>query len=242
LASLKHALQGIAYRLYRAFHPSIVNIQGVLLSTRDPAISAKMFHVLSQDYEASEIALATDWIKPDDKVLELGAGVGFIGLFCILKLGVTRYAMVEANPGLVRVVARNIALNRTEPPPVLIHAAIGGADAQTTFHMMPDFWSSSTTKRGELVETISVPAKTIPTVVAQLPFEPDTLIIDIEGGETQIPLEHYASFRKVIIETHARVAGRPAIKALLRGFENLGFERRAQRGLSYVYTRDRPAP
>jgi hypothetical protein len=48
--------------------------RGLQLSTRDPAISAKMVHVMAQDYEASEIALVSDWIGADDSVLEAGAG------------------------------------------------------------------------------------------------------------------------------------------------------------------------
>lgn len=82
---------------------------------------------------------------------------------------------------------------------------------------------------------------TLPTITTRLPFEPDTLVIDVEGGEVDIPLDHYAAFRKMIIERHARVVGKPAIDGLLRGLEALGFEQRAQRGLTYVLTRDAPA-
>lgn len=236
---LKHAVRLLGYRFYRAVRPSTVVRHGVQLATRDPAISAKMFHVMSQDYEATEVALASQWVTGDDNVLEVGSAVGFVGLYCIKNLGVRNYAMVEANPGLVRVAARNIALNEVDPPPPLIHAAVTGENGSTDFHLTPDFWSSSTIKRARQAETISVPAMTIPAVMAQLPFKPDTLIADIEGGETDIPLEHFAAFRKVIIETHARVVGKPAIEALLGGLARLGFERRAKRGLSHVLTRDR---
>lgn len=233
----KQVAKLLGYRLYRAVRPSTVARRGVLLATRDPAISAKMFHVLSQDYEGTEVALASEWITGDDKVLELGSAVGFVALYCIKTLGVRDYAMVEANPGLVRVAARNIALNEVQPPPPLIHAAVTGENGSADFHVTPDFWSSSTIRRTPQVDTISVPAMTIPTIMAQLPFTPDTLIVDIEGGEAAIPPEHFAPFRKVIIETHARVVGKAAIEALLGGLARLGFERRAQRGLSYVLTR-----
>jgi FkbM family methyltransferase len=229
----------IGYELYRAVRPSIIELEGIRLATRDPAISAKMFHVLSQDYEASEVALASDWIEAEDRVLEIGSGVGFVGLYCIKRLGVKNYAMVEANPGLIRVTARNIALNQVEPP-ALIHAAVTGEDGFAIFHVTEDFWSSSTVKRATSEEAVSVPAMTILTLIAQLPFLPDTLIMDIEGGEVSVPLEHYAAFRKVIVETHARVVGKPAIDALLQGLADLGFERRAKQGLTYVLTRSQP--
>src|SRR5688500_8930840 len=62
-------------------------------------------------YETAEKQICHEFLRKDDSVLELGGGIGFIGLFCQKRLGVKNYVTVEANPQTIRILEENYRLN-----------------------------------------------------------------------------------------------------------------------------------
>src|SRR5215211_4853823 len=44
--------------------------------------------LLSGAYECHEMEMCRDFLKPTDSVIELGAAIGFIGLYCQKKLSI----------------------------------------------------------------------------------------------------------------------------------------------------------
>jgi len=200
MISFKRARQWLRNRLFRLLNDrdEISNL-GLRLWTRHPAVTDKMFFAMSRRYERAEADLATKYIRPEHRVLEIGAGVGFLACHNRRNLGVRDYAIVEANPRLIDLIAKNLELNGAEDV-LLINAAVAPADGTISFTLSDEFWASSTAHDdGEMIE---VEAKTIASLKARLSFSPDTLIIDIEGGEIGLPVEHFEGFRRIVMETH----------------------------------------
>ncbi len=71
----------------------------------------------------------------------------------------------------------------------------------------------------------------------QMPFEPNVLIIDIEGSEADIPVAHLRPFEKIIVELHGRFIGDEKIAQWVEGLRSEGFQRVAQDGYSSVFVR-----
>src|SRR4051794_33272819 len=71
--------------------------------------------ILKATYEAPEVVICKQLIEPSDRILECGAAIGFVGLFCLKTLRVSKMVSVEANPGTVARLRRNYALNALQP-------------------------------------------------------------------------------------------------------------------------------
>jgi FkbM family methyltransferase len=237
--NVRGILQAVRDAIYRAAgNRKTVRRNGIILSLSDPVISNRMYYVLTHQYEAEEIALVDRWVSSEDRVIEAGSAIGFVGLYCILKLGCTHYAMVEANPDLAVVLERNFALNGVDLSSFnLVRAAVTGENGSVEFGLSKNFWSSSTRTRSSTVKRVTVPAISFPTLFSTLGWRPNTLIMDIEGGEVDIPPDHFSLFDKIIIETHSRVVGEDAIEKLMMNFTSLGFDVVAQADTTFVFVR-----
>lgn len=228
MQALKRAVKDLRNGFYRVvIRQKVANQQGIQLLLDHPEISPKMFGALRGHYENEDSELASRWLTSEDRVLEAGSSIGFVSLFCRVRLGISDYAMVEANSRLQDLMAKNYSLNGldlTDYP--LVTGAVAAEDGSMSFHIGADFWSSSTVSRSNQVDTVTVPAYSIATILKMLRFKPNALIMDIEGGEVGIPAEHFASFDKIIMETHARLVGDEATEKLLNGLKVLGFVQR----------------
>ncbi|MBO9378992.1 FkbM family methyltransferase [Sphingomonas histidinilytica] len=215
------------------FPINTAKISGVKLSLE--GASPRMRYVIMRGYESGDAALAAKVLDASDTVLEAGAAIGFMALYCIKNLGIRQYHMVEANCAMEREIKANFHLNGV-PCPSLSIAALAAQDGSVSFGVNRDFWSSSILERtGE--QRVTVPARSLPSLIAQLGYQPSALIIDIEGGETSIPLEHFALFQKIVIETHRKLVGHEAIDRLMHGLHQKGFRVVAQNGGSYALSR-----
>lgn len=210
-----------------------VEVEGVQLTLR--GASPRMRYVMSRGYEAGDALLAAKVLESTDKVLEAGSAVGFVSLYCRKTIGISDYCLVEANPDLTETIGENYRLNGLGSP-LVIHAAVAAEDGPIEFGVHKNFWSSSTVERGSQTR-VSVPGRSIPSLLAEIPFRPNTLIMDIEGGEQFIPLEHFDLFDKVIIETHRKLVGDGPIDRLLIGMRQMGFNEAGRDSASFAFVR-----
>jgi 16S rRNA A1518/A1519 N6-dimethyltransferase RsmA/KsgA/DIM1 with predicted DNA glycosylase/AP lyase activity len=83
----------------RLFGVREITVQGVRISA-DPEDSPK--HVRSllfkNKYEIEECQLVQETLKPNDRVLEIGAGVGLVSLVATKIVGEGQVRSYEANP------------------------------------------------------------------------------------------------------------------------------------------------
>jgi FkbM family methyltransferase len=224
-------LRDQAYALATFWKRSVMH-QGVRLSLR--GASARVRYRLGRDYELDDTQLCKALLRPGDRVLEVGSAVGFLALYCTKVLGIRDYATVEANPALAPIMAENFRLNGVALP-VCINAAIGATSGITRFNVNRDYVSSSLAGQGGTA--IEVVQRTIPDILDALPFQPNVLIMDIEGAEVDLPLAHLCRFEKISAEFHGRWVGQERVDRLLEGLQQAGFRIVAREGWSLALTR-----
>lgn len=212
-----------------------VTLEGVRLDVS--TLSARMKNnLLCGRYEVQERTLAARHLTPDDAVLEIGGAIGFIGLFCQMRLGLTRYTTVEANPSTVELLRRNYALNGRTP--VVWNVALAGAAGEVTLNVGNEFWENSIVAGAGHTRTVRVPATTLAGLVQRLDYEPTALIIDIEGAEEFVDFREVpASVRRIIVELHPQVIGHARTYRIVADLVNLGFQVESEEGGTFLFLR-----
>ena len=236
--ALPDPLKRALYDRYRAFvrlrnrraaRDGIATLHGIRLRV-DPGVigEAVVERILLGDYEGREARMLRMFLAPGDRVLELGAGLGFIGLLCARTVGGANVHSFEANPTMEPIIRDNYALNGPDTPNLTIGllSPEPGAEAggEAVLHVPDLFWASSMTPMagGKAVRT---PRYSLAERIAAL--QPTFLVMDIEGGEIDVvtALEP-GPLRKIAMELHPEITGQAAIDAMTAHLRGLGFERR----------------
>lgn len=173
-------------------------------------LSVKARHrLLCVGYETHEKLMCRDFLDPSDSVLELGAAIGFIGLYCQKQIGIRQYISVEANPRTLEMLKRNYQLNGLRP--VAWHAALAPVNGHIALNVDSDFWENSVVDSGDHGngrKTMDVPGLTFETLMAQVAQPFNVLIVDVEGAELFIDLDRLPdSVQKIIAELHPHLIG-----------------------------------
>jgi len=213
-----------------------VEIEGVKLILHDPMVSKRMFYVMNKGYERGDALLAGRVLDSSDAVLEVGSSVGFMALYCISKIGVANYVMVEANSDVCAVAERNFTLNGLAIPQV-INAPVCAEAGPVVFNKNRDFWSSSIADRKNTKQSIVMEGETLGTITAKIDFVPNCLIMDIEGAEIGIPIDQFAMFEKLIIEVHPGISGPQCVANFISTLTESGFEIIDKQDSTYAFAR-----
>ena len=180
-------------------------IEGLRLDVPDAHLTARIRAKLaSGGYEALEARAALMRLRPGQRVLELGAGTGFIACLCARVAGAENVTTVEANPDLLPVIDGNLVRNGVAGVTVL-HGAVGGMEGGTAplaFDAARSFWAGhiadATSRAGRVVE---VPNLGLGPLLAQA--RPGLVIMDIEGAEAHLfDAPWPAHVKTVVMELH----------------------------------------
>lgn len=204
--------------------PDTINYYGVMLRL-DCLPRDMQAVIMARNYELSEITLIPGFIQPEDKVLEIGSAIGFIGLHCRKVIGVKELICVEPNPKTASYLLKNYELNGMIPN--LIPAALSSSDGPVSFYVSDMFWCDAIDIREDVKNgsEITVDGLTFSSIVQQTKIKFNTLIIDIEGGEKYISLDVIPeSIEKVLIEIHPEVIGVRSAYSIIENLIRLGFE------------------
>ncbi|WP_039018168.1 FkbM family methyltransferase [Halocynthiibacter namhaensis] len=182
-------------------------VNNVTLDVDDSLLNERLSEKLdSGGYEAVEARAASTRVKPGDRVLELGGGVGYISSICATITDPKNIVTVEANPNTVDVIRHNLDLNGASGVNVIHGAVVGDAQDMDTllFHIGRAFWSSSIATVGSAQkDLVEVPALRISDLLNN--HKPDVVIMDIEGAEEHLFDQPWPDFvRQVIIELHPK--------------------------------------
>ncbi|PKP85589.1 MAG: FkbM family methyltransferase [Alphaproteobacteria bacterium HGW-Alphaproteobacteria-2] len=136
-------------------------------------------------YEHAEARAVALHLAPGDRVLELGAGAGFLSVQIARRVGAANLLAVEAHPGMAAVARANLARNGCEGTEVLEGAAVPDSYAAATivFHPASAFWASSLIPPTPDAAVAGVPVPALPFGALLERHRADVAIIDIEGGE-----------------------------------------------------------
>jgi FkbM family methyltransferase len=161
------------------------------------------------------------FLEPEDRVMELGAGIGYIGLLCARRLAPGQVHSFEANPMMEPIIRGNYALNDGATPDLTI-GLLSEEPGEAEFYVPKMFWAASTTPIPG-ARTIKTPRISLNERVRTL--QTSFLIMDIEGGEIDVieTLEP-GTLRKIAMELHPEVTGQEAIDGMFNRLSQHGFD------------------
>lgn len=220
LTRLRQELRLIGLKFWQ---PEFAETHGVKLWLGAPMLrKGHRRQILRDQYEEAEISVLDGTLTRDDIVLELGAGIGLVSIFCAKRVkDAAQVHVFEANPNLQDALRRNFALNGVSPD---LHALAAAKQAgEVTFNVDPSYTSSGLHGRpGEATQRVQVPAAGFEELVER--FRPTYLIMDIEGGEIELlPGAKMESIRKICLEVHPEIVGDKPISDLVAGLIDAGF-------------------
>jgi len=209
-------------RLYwhRLLNTQHVNLDGVNVKS-DTGQARQIRNLLfKRTYEGPERELVSKEVRPGDTVLEIGAGIGFVGLLAARLSAPGRVVSFEANPALEPVILANYALNAARPE--LHMKAVTTDGAPITFHTSSNVISSSLIKRPMTQQSVTVHSTAIATAIDEI--RPDVLIMDAEGAEIDLLTAYeLGALRAIIVELHPHIVGDQATERLMTSLSKRGF-------------------
>lgn len=200
-------------------------LRGLTLYLPEAALKGNLEGALSSGrYENHEADALMLHLGPGDRLLDLGAGLGFICALAAGVLGEAAVMGVEAGPETVRLARRNLAANGFPGVKVLKGAVVAAGEGEVEFGLRPAFWASAL--KGpegwpENAEVIRVPVRPLGKLLAK--FAPTVISCDIEGGELEVLTEPLPGVRLVVVETHPQVYGPEGVLRITEALAAQGF-------------------
>ena len=194
-------------------------------------------------YEGDEIRGALEVIRPGDRVLELGSGLGVVGAVIAQNAQPEAVLSFEANPNLIPHINALYALNGLQDRIEVRHQVVIAAPEppdHVTFHLRTSFLGSSLIDQDKRRTTrVDVPTAAYDAVIDD--FRPDVLVMDIEGGEQDL-LRHadLRGIRAIIIEFHPDVYGKSGVQDCKSILQKAGFAKRKDVSSRFVWAATRP--
>ncbi|MCD6298054.1 MAG: FkbM family methyltransferase [Deltaproteobacteria bacterium] len=216
-----HIIKKIIYYKRRIFRPKVIKNYGVKINTGEHISKNIMNFIYWGAYEGEEVAILSKVLKPTDKVLEIGSGLGFLTIFCAKQIGSENVVAYEANPLLVDKIKENFSLNNVNPD--IRNAVLDDIESEVDFFVEDSFWSSSTVRRSDEAKVIKVKTRDINDTL--LDTQPNFIIMDIEGGEKELIYKiNFDSIDKLLIEIHPHVIGNTQATSIIAYLFEKGFE------------------
>lgn len=173
----------------------------------------------SGQYERAEARAVLMRVKPGMRVLELGAGLGYVTALCARITGPQNVTSIEALAPMLPVIRANLARNGLAGVDLRHGAVAGGDGPSVAFRRGAGFWGSSLAEPGE--EGEAVPRISLPELFAER--APEAVIMDIEGAEAELLDQPWpAHVRQVVMELHPKRYGDAGIARVFDGLRASG--------------------
>lgn len=200
----------------------------VELSVAEDITSPRVLKEIEQGtYEDREMKFARQVIADGDRVLELGAGLGFVSTVVCTSKKPAYFAAVEADARLIPHIRRTHERNAVTGVDVINAAFVSDDDTlqkgYVEFGVTSVFWGSGINKAGnENVTTVRVDVQDASRFIREKKI--NVLVADIEGGELDLFRNlDFGPIRKIIIEIHPRVFGPEGVREVFRMLDDNDF-------------------
>lgn len=220
---------------------------GLKIFTPSPPLVARTkAQLFFRMYESAEHRFIRAYLRPDLDIVELGSSIGVISAELARRLPRGRKLVcVEANPGLVELVRRNVAANAGDVNVAIRNAAIDHGGGRTVELSLGPTTVDGAVGRSFDGERAAVPATTLREVLAANHVRRFVLVCDIEGAEAGVLFEEpeaLGACEQMIVELHDTVhrGRRILVDELSQRIEELGLRERARHGPVRVYERVAP--
>jgi FkbM family methyltransferase len=219
----------------RLLNRQSINYDGVTISTDPNLIPRSVRSALFKErYEEHERKLVRGLLGPGDRVLEIGAGIGFISVLCARICGEGNVRSHEANLRLEPVIRRNYALNGIKPD--LRMRAITADGQPVSFFRDDNIVSSSTLERPRAAEKITVESDPIDQAIDE--HRANVIIMDVEGAETSLLTgSQLRGVKHIIVEVHPHITGEEPVAAMSESLIARGFDLKDRAHKTLVFSR-----
>ncbi len=211
-------------------------------------------HMISGMYEEPERRTLRDHFQPDDVIIEIGANIGVVAR-CALESKAKeggRYICVEPNVRSIPSLAEN--LHDSDIPAgcqvSILNCAVGDPEhdgRSMDFHLKRTLSSglhvvnTQTHESGH--EIITVPTRSLSSLVSEYAPSGYSLICDCEGGEILIlqkDPEALNSCKQILIELHPTIltGSDMSPERMVDAFEDLGFHAHTRVRDTYYFSRE----
>jgi FkbM family methyltransferase len=179
--------------------------------------------ILAGRFEAEESSQIPYIVRPGDRVLEIGAGIGFVSTLLSRQRRVSKVIAVEANPFLLDYMTRLHALNKVRKVRRINAVLTNEPQASATFYLRRDFWMGSLAAApNPYLGTVEVPTMSFDALLRNEAI--DLIVCDVEGAEAV--LFHGADLSgvdRIFLELHDHVTGLSGVRGLFATLAGHGF-------------------
>lgn len=201
---------------------TFMETKGVLIPYDPEIITPAIKHAINEGYfEAEEAAQLPHIVGPNDIVLDIGAGIGFIST--LIARRAARVISVEANPDLMPFMAALHQLNGVKNV-TRMNVVLGDAEAgSVTFYQRTDFWMGSLAVGPNPYKTkVNVPCRSLNTLLAT--EQVSLIVCDIEGAEAFLfNNAKLCSVNRVYLELHDHITGLKGVASVFSAMAARGF-------------------
>lgn len=169
----------IDYAKWRCARSLPIRVHGVRVNSHLIPSERIRETLFDNTYERDEMRQMRAELRPNDRLLELGGGMGVVACAASRMLPSGSVLSFEANPAMVQIARDHFALNgaqQVEMRSGILDHVVGSQ----RFFVAPDFWASSLLPQPDW-KAITVDAHPLEEVLRT--FAPTVVMMDIEGGE-----------------------------------------------------------
>ncbi|MFV1878767.1 hypothetical protein [Nioella sp.] len=204
---------------------SYFELKGVSIRIPQEILSERMREAFeSGKYESLEARYMHRILKPGDRLLELGGGVGFISALAGKTVELEACTVVEANPLLCEVITETHRRNGFSFR--VLNAVAGPAGEDQTsgipFYLRENFWGSSLDGTRSYRSVTNVARLDLQKLIEE--FQPTIIICDIEGAEVDLVSEiDFSTVDRLYFEVHKAETGIKGVYSLFGSLLSQGF-------------------
>jgi len=218
----------------------VLNVHGISVPIRPDEVSPVIWDALTnQSYEAKEARAVGNAVKPGDRVLELGSGLGII-TSVIASITEVQVWAFEANPATAALAKRVIDANNLSNVVLAQGILTAGSPRQFTFYVRRDLWMSSMDKdQGPFEYRIELSSSNIDEFIKLHAI--NVLIMDIEGAELDL-LQNadLSGIDRIFLELHDHLYGISGIRNITSSLaaKGFGYDPRGSHGPCVLFTKE----
>lgn len=217
-----------------------LNVHGVRVPIHCGEVSGEIWAALKTGrYEANEARRIPRAIRPGDRVLELGAGLGVITSI-IAAVDDVRVWSFEADPQTALLAKRVIDLNCSGNVDLSNGILAAGPPRTVSFYRRADFWmSSGFAEQGPYERVIEITTHDVDAFIEN--HGVNALVMDVEGAELDL-LQHarLPGIERVFLELHDHLYGLAGVQAITAAMARKGliYDPRGSSGPCVLYSVD----
>lgn len=218
----------------------LLKVHGINVPITSDEVSPVIWQALTNgSYEAKEARSIFKAVKPGDRVLELGSGIGIITSIIAKITNVSVWAF-EANPSTAALARRVIDANGLDNVVLSQGILTAGESCSFRFYVRQDLWMSSMDEnQGPYEHTIELSSANIDEFIVRHGI--NVLVMDIEGAERHL-LQNadLTGIERIFLELHDHLYGLAGIRDITHALAAKGYayDPRGSQGPCVLFAKD----